>query len=191
MPGAARDELDELWAVSAESTGPSGEALLVVPADQLIPPELIAPGSGLRTAVIERREVEPGEVLRGVIGSPGQRVVLIEQLGTLHGEPLYVVSSYHATDRPDVLNSGWDTLNLHGDFWTLQEAFTELFGTEPGPAELSSQAVRCEERTARLLGLTVGAPVLLREIRLRDVAGVVRVIVYVHYRADRVVLEES
>ncbi|MDZ8161269.1 GntR family transcriptional regulator [Microbacterium aquimaris] len=72
-----------------------------------------------------------------------------------------------------------------------EEAFHQLYGVEFGSSHSTFEAIRCEARTARILGIEAGAPVLLSEMVVRDREGAPRELSYTYYRSDRVCISHA
>lgn len=66
------------------------------------------------------------------------------------------------------------------------EAFRQLYGAEFGSSHSTVEAISCEQRTAEILAVEVGTPILLNEVVVRDIDGVARELSYTYYRSDRV-----
>jgi DNA-binding GntR family transcriptional regulator len=66
------------------------------------------------------------------------------------------------------------------------DAFRALYDAEFGSSHSTVEAISCEERTAEILGIEVGSPILLNEVVVRDIDGVARELSYTYYRSDRV-----
>jgi DNA-binding GntR family transcriptional regulator len=66
------------------------------------------------------------------------------------------------------------------------EAFQQLYGAGFGSSHSTLEAISCEPRTAEILAIEVGAPILLNEVVVRDIDGVARELSYTYYRSDRV-----
>lgn len=66
-----------------------------------------------------------------------------------------------------------------------------LQGIEIGSADVYVEAVPCEERTSRLLGIPAGAPVLQRDTLLHDPSGAPIELAFAQYRGDRSALYAS
>jgi GntR family transcriptional regulator len=66
-----------------------------------------------------------------------------------------------------------------------------LRGVEIGSADVYVEAVPCEERTSRLLGIPAGAPVLQRDILLHHPSGAPVELAFAQYRGDRSALYAS
>ncbi|GAA2234769.1 GntR family transcriptional regulator [Herbiconiux moechotypicola] len=108
-------------------------------------------------------------------------------------------SRFHVDDAPISLRVGY----VAGDpdlvqkalraFGTVnpppyEEAFRQLYGAPFGSSHSTIEAIRCEARTAAILGVDEGAPILLNEVLVRDVDGVARELSYTYYRSDRVAI---
>jgi GntR family transcriptional regulator len=128
----------------------------------------------------------PG-VLRDRFDTKIETVMLLEQIAFTDGQPLYVRVSYIA-DELDVeeLNRRIDL--LHVDYPPLAVAFERFYSTPFGGTHAVVEALRCEERTAELLRIATGAPVLFQDLTTFDSDGRIREISFCHFRGDRIAL---
>ncbi len=117
-------------------------------------------------------------------------VLLVEHLLSARGEPIYIRAAY--------LSAGDDVesrIKLVRDIYSTSHstpiAMREVFGTEIGKVETTVEAVPCEPRTSRILGLAPGAPVLLRERRVFGTDGRPYELSFTHLRGDRTALFTS
>ncbi|MDQ1130431.1 GntR family transcriptional regulator [Microbacterium sp. SORGH_AS_0888] len=93
-------------------------------------------------------------------------------------EPVGVRTAYY---RPGIHQpESWPTCP------SLEFAFRYVFGVALGDVETVIGAVAADDDAAALLHIPVGMPLLVREQRFIDVAGVVQEYSFSHYRADRV-----
>jgi GntR family transcriptional regulator len=105
---------------------------------------------------------------------------LVEDLVLLDGDPIAVVVSY--------LESGANVVASLDGITDVATSFTRTYGVGMGSVESSVEALPCEAQTARVLGIEEGAPVLVKEMVLRDVYDRARGICYIHYRGGAVSL---
>jgi GntR family transcriptional regulator len=136
-------------------------------------------------SISERRERPPAS-LAARLWLPSGRVCVMTDLVLADGEPVAVRVTYDDADitQPPVVQREGGT-PVRED---LASTFVERYGRPLGAITTSVEAVPCEMRAAKLLGIPEHAPVLLREQLVRDVDGVVRLISQAHYRGDRCVI---
>jgi GntR family transcriptional regulator len=116
--------------------------------------------------------------VRRALGTDCATAGFVEDRFLVDGTPIGLRVAYHdptGVQRPRA-----------GECPHLADAFAQTFGVPMGVLDSAVEAGTADERTARLLGLPVGAVLLTKEQRLHDVDGVVREIAYGLYRADRV-----
>ncbi len=150
-----------------------------LPIDDILPSHTPA---GFMYRKLSDRKVPMVPMVRQFMESDDAEVGIIEQLFervTADGaEPIGVRTAYYRAEirQPD----SWPTCP------SLAFAFEYVFGVPLGNVETVIDAVLCETETAALLHIAPGAPLLVREQRLRDTNGVVQEYSFSHYRADRV-----
>jgi GntR family transcriptional regulator len=128
----------------------------------------------------------PG-VLRDRFNTDIDSVLLLEQIGFSDLQPLYVRVSYIPEDFDvEELNRRIDS--LHVDYPPLAVAFERFYGQPFGGTHAVVEALRCEERTAELLRIPTGAPVLFQDLTTFDDTGKIREISFAHFRGDRIAL---
>lgn len=135
---------------------------------------------------VDRREVRPVPCppqVRDALGTDHETVGFVEDVFLVAGEPIGLRVAYH--------DPAGRQLPREGPAPTIARAFRETFGTELAEVTSAVEVVAADERTARILGVPVGSPLLAREQRLTDVEGRVREINYAQYRADRVSFETT
>lgn len=127
------------------------------------------------------------ECLAVPIGAP---IVMIENLIRQNGVPSSVFVSYV---RPEVAANGPEPPERGDRTAPANERvlLAHLRGVEIGDADVYVEAIACDDRTGRLLGVEVGTPLLQREILLRDAAGDPVQLAFVTYRGDRTALYAS
>jgi GntR family transcriptional regulator len=125
--------------------------------------------------------------LRDLLGESPEEVINLRQLVFLDTSPLFLRSGYAAA-VPDYRGRVEDT---NQNALPLEVAFETLFDVAYGGSEITIQAIAADPDTARELQLETGAPILVRQLLLRDVEGVARELSFTYFRADRVSLMES
>jgi GntR family transcriptional regulator len=198
--GASRNSVRKALAVLAEEglvsrhpkTGTSvARAVLDIPAGEVMPAEVFATDGAARIRIqeLEYRIAPPVPLVRERLATDDD-VYMTEQLFTFDDEPLFLRTSYMALDveREQFLRTMAEVDRCPPPYAV---AFERIFGAPFGSSESVVEAVPCEERTAELLGLAKGSPVLLREVLVRDVDGRPRDVSYTHFRGDRVALSSQ
>jgi GntR family transcriptional regulator len=149
-------------------------------------------GAGRRFTVtdLKHRMVPSTPLLQSRLG-PLPALLMTEQLAVLDGTPLYLRVSYLRTDVTDARTLSRRIHELNGLDPTpaVPEAVQVLFARQYGDSWTSYESVPCERRTAEVLEVDEGSPILLREMHVRDTAGVVLDLSFTHYRGDRIVME--
>ncbi|MEX5636056.1 GntR family transcriptional regulator [Parafrankia sp. FMc2] len=114
-------------------------------------------------------------------------VLMTEQVFRLDGEPLCVRAGY--VPMPATPERYFaEVVAIDHRPPRYEALFERLFDATYGGGRVVVEAVPCEERTARLLGVAAGTPVLLREAVVRDSSGRPRDLHWTHFRGDRVAL---
>jgi GntR family transcriptional regulator len=163
--------------------GPVGE--LRVPLGELIPPEL-GPRTGdrrIEVQEIEHAVVDATPYVRERLERVDGEMFMLEQLVSYAGEPLYVRVGYLPLDVPR-LSARVTEIDRSARIPTTPEVFETLYGVPFGGHESVLEAVPCEARTSRLLGVPEGDPILLREMLTRDAHGLPWELSYTHFRGD-------
>jgi GntR family transcriptional regulator len=139
----------------------------------------------LRTRLIESRVVPATRVLRHRLQTEEDTVFMVEHLLYLNTTPIMVRLAYNLiSERPDT--EADPDLDV---WWTVSDrggVFERRFGARFGRFDEYFQAVTCDSRTAELLGVALGSPVLLYESVVLDADGRPREVAYVHFRGDLV-----
>jgi GntR family transcriptional regulator len=111
-------------------------------------------------------------------------VLMIEQVALLNG-PVYVGAFYYTCPkegRDEFIDRVTSAHRAPGEFGKSMQA---THGVEVGRVEVTVEAVACDSRTARLLAVEVGSPILLRERLVHDAEGRPVALDYVHFAAGR------
>jgi GntR family transcriptional regulator len=159
-----------------------------VPLEELMPPPTGKPGEAtVRVEQLETRSVPINGVVAERLATDQETVVLSEQLLTIDDEPVSLRTAYLLTDLPPEQVA--ERLGVIDEtHMPSASAFERFFGVPNGEVESTIEALPAERETARVLGIPVGAPVLFRESVHRDGHGQPRMLVYAHYRGDRIAL---
>lgn len=107
--------------------------------------------------VVDHSVVPCPPVVRARLGLEGEEAAVVEYLVLVDGEPFCLRVAYLDPGTP---------LNLEPNFEMcdcVPHLFPHFDHVDLGESETSLDAVAAEERTARLLGIEVGSPILLRE----------------------------
>jgi GntR family transcriptional regulator len=136
---------------------------------------------GVETTEIERRPAPfSGNFLTRRLGIDDVELLLVEHLVKLDGLPIALRSTYLPLDP--------DPTPLLDRLDELPEVYGECFGIALGEHESTVEAVASDARTSKLLQIAEGAPTLVVEVVVKDVAGTPRLLVFTHHRGDRVAL---
>jgi GntR family transcriptional regulator len=156
--------------------------LLQVDLDAMVwlPDIVFSPGGTNVYTQFERRVVPAVPLLVELfeLGPGEHRLLLVEGLIVVGGEPVCLGVTYFLEDTPD---QRIDERPIR-----LPDLFRRSYGTALGSCASTIEVAPCEGRTAQLLEIEEGAPVLMRQQLLRDVTGRPREVCHTHYRADRV-----
>ncbi|MET1052276.1 MAG: GntR family transcriptional regulator [Mycetocola sp.] len=146
-------------------------------------------------------EIDVRELRRQVVPMPssiafwlqmeGPTILAQEHLGFYRGEAIFLRILYIplTPDAALVPQSG-----IHAGvtrMMSLEDSFEDEFGESLGSSGASFEAVPSDASTAQLLGVAEGAPLLLREMILRDSAGLPRSYCFTYFRGDRVAVTSS
>lgn len=124
------------------------------------------------------RTAAPPGVARA-LGARGRKLLLVERLGLLDGEPVAHLASYLAPGAAP----GLTAKRLEGA--SLYELLAQEYGVRPLRAESLIEVIRCSAGEAALLGLERGAPALMVEGTTFDQHDRPVEFARVVYRADR------
>ncbi|MDF2442993.1 MAG: GntR family transcriptional regulator [Subtercola sp.] len=139
-----------------------------------------ASGLDLEIQQLEQAEVLADVHIRGRLNLTSDRVILQEDLISRRGQPLGIVLGYYPTEGVTIT-----------DPQSMRDRINSVRGIEVSRIEATVEAVNCDERTARVLGIAEGAAILVRETLVLDSEGVPRMLAYGHYRGDRVALRAA
>lgn len=156
-----------------------------------IPLDESVPAGDVEVHQLETRSVPATPVMRHRLAIEDEWVLMNEQLVTSGGEPLMLRVAYSPLSRStDDLVHHIETHPTYSGA-RLAEIFPRLFGVQLGRVENTIEAVPCEERSAAVLGVPVGSPILLRELLLRGADGIAYSLTYCHHRGDRIALSDA
>lgn len=139
---------------------------------------------------LERRLVRPSDPVRARLEVEGDAVLLLDQLLFLDSEPVGVRTTYLSVDRAleEVLGAITDSTHHPQAHPAL---FKAMYGVEPGDSDVTLEAIAAGTRTARILDIREGTPMLLVETLRRDSSGRPRILWHAHLRGDRFALFTS
>lgn len=141
----------------------------------------------LTVDTLECRRITAPAVIQNFIGAEVDTVILLEQIGRMGGNPLYLRVGYCITDF-EIDEFIERVESNHGEYPPIAVAHHRIFGTRYGGSSSVVEAISCQERPAELLEMPVGAPVLLRELITRDSEDNPSELSFTHFRADRVAI---
>jgi GntR family transcriptional regulator len=179
---SVREALQQLVTSGLVTRVPRGGTRVVdritqLPLTDILPSEF---GGDFRIVVIDRRVVPATTMIRDRLGIDDDQVGFVEHFFLTGEEPVGVRAVYHRTSITQP--AGWLRCP------SLGEGFAVVFGRPLGAVRSSIDAVPADPKTAELLGIEEGSPVLLLEQCLIDVDGVCQEFTFTRYRANRVSL---
>jgi UTRA domain len=139
---------------------------------------------GLKVRQLEHKVVPTTPLIRSRLRPDAATVLMVEQVAEYDDEPLFVRTGYHDVEDPLRMSRLIKAVGADDAPAPISGSFELFFGVAYGTSESSVQAVRCEEKTAQLLGLLPGTPVMFHEIRLLDVTGRARSLSFTHYHSE-------
>ncbi|MGF7238471.1 MAG: GntR family transcriptional regulator [Frankia sp.] len=159
-----------------------------VPLQELMPPPTGRPGeAGVRVRQMETRTVPISGIVANRLATSQEFVTLSEQLIFIDDEAVCLRTAYMVTDlTPAEAEKSLGVIDA--THIPSAEAFKLFFGVPMGEVESTIEAIPGERDACRALGMVTGAPVLFRESIHRDVNGRPRMLLYAHYRGDRIAL---
>jgi GntR family transcriptional regulator len=154
--------------------------------------DLAAPAAcvGAQYQELDIKLVPASPVLKERLEVDDDVVLLVEHLLSARGEPIYIRAAYLSAGD-DVESRIKRVRDIYSTSHSTPIAMRELFGTEIGRVETTVEAVPCEPRTGRILGLAPGAPILLRERRIFGTDDRPYELSFTHLRGDRTALFTS
>jgi len=190
---AVRDALHMLVAEGIITRQPRHGTVVVgriasVPLQELMPPPTGEPDDiRIRVEHFETRRVPMNGVLAAWLNSDRDTILLTEQCTWIDDEPVSLRTSYLDTELgpEDAARSLEEIDRVH---MPSADAFELFFGVPNGSVDSTIEAIPCEREACRILRLPEGAPVLFRQSVHRDIHGRARLLVFTHYRGDRIAL---
>jgi len=137
----------------------------------------LPPADAFEEQMLDERVLPASPYVKARMANDDEFVRMQEWLISVRGEPNHVWVAYV---HPDV---DYSCVRPNGD---RLDIFRTRFGVEFARAVDVLEAVPCEERTSKLLGVPAGAPILARETLLYGVDGRVRELRFRYNRGDRV-----
>jgi GntR family transcriptional regulator len=163
-------------------------SILRIPIGELLPSDVTVPGRYPQVAVhdLGNRVATPDPDVETELET-GRSVLVMEHVGVIGGEPAYHRIAYLPLYDPpeDVLRR---VAVLHEQLENFDDSFRFVFGCPLGEWKASVEAVAADAVLAAHLTVPERAPMLLRELVLRDSAGRVRDMSYTHFRGDMVAI---
>jgi GntR family transcriptional regulator len=165
--------------------------ITVLPVDDL-GPEYAAESAtgqlvGIKLEELDLKLVPATPVLRERLDVDDKFVLLAEHLLHVDGSPLYVRVAY-LPQGPDPVELIEQVRNVFRAPHTPRCPAPNLYGTEVARIQTTVEAVPCDPRTARLLGIAAGAPILLRERTIIGTDNRPHELSFTHLRGDRAAL---
>lgn len=147
-----------------------------IPVGGIVPND---PDHDVRSRMVTDHVVPVHPLISAVLGVQDERVLLREFVMALKDQPIGFRISYRSCefDGSDPVPPGTNDLEA----W-----FRGIFGRELGGVSTVIEFATADTKTAQLLDLTVGAPLLVREQIFTDSDGVPRELAFTQVRADLV-----
>lgn len=140
--------------------------------------------------LVEHAIVPASPLVQARMGIHDPSVAMIEQIGVLNDNPLFVRVTYRrSTDLPGVIRVEGKLAAADGA--PTAASFAQRYGRPVGRSLTAIEAVRPDKRTAVALRVPPGVPMLVRELLLEDIDGVVRELSFTHFRSDRVTIGDD
>lgn len=133
------------------------------------------PSVPLELTLLDRGVVLADEHIRTRLRLDGEHVYMREDLVSRGGEPMGILVGYYPAGDP-------------GEASDIDAQLDALRRVALSHVEATVEAVNCDERTAKVLGISVGAAILVRETVVHGTDGKPSMLAYGHYRGDRVAL---
>ncbi len=138
----------------------------------------------LNIAVTEDRIVPNVRLLKERLGVDVDEVRMVENTFSFEGEIVGVRAAYFASPLDT------DPRDLAGPM-DMKQTIEAFFQVQPGEAFVSISSARADAHTARLLKVSEGWPLIVREMIYYSVDGAPIQVVFDHFRGDRVRLEAT
>jgi GntR family transcriptional regulator len=156
------------------------------------------PGSSHITRT-EGRTVPPTGIVAQRLGYTGPLPIpMVEYVSSFDGRPTALRVSYHHPEldpeRYEEFVDGFlprHEYNPSRPLFTPADAIAALYGSRAGTGRTVIEAQLCDARTAKLLDLSIGAPLLVRETVISDIDGQPRILTHMAYDGSRVTLSHE
>jgi GntR family transcriptional regulator len=143
---------------------------------------------GITHEIIDLQYIPAPALIQNRLATTDEEVLLVESLLSLKSTPLYVTVGYICVGECSRQVLVDRVRELYRSPQDLDSSMLLLYGKHFGHARTSIEATACDARTARLLGVAEGAPILFRDRVLYDEDGQPRDLSYSHLRGDRTAL---
>jgi GntR family transcriptional regulator len=170
-----------------------GRGTLVSGAIMELPMEHVVAGAGVPTSrpsrgrltndIVEIVVIPPSSLLREKLDTEND-VLLIEQIAILDG-PAYVGTYYYVCPQESRDEFVKRVSRAHRSPGEFGLSLPETHGVDIGHVEVTIEAVGCDRRTASMLQVDLGSPILLRERLVYDANGSPVALDYVHFAPSR------
>ncbi|MCU1513539.1 MAG: GntR family transcriptional regulator [Microbacteriaceae bacterium] len=154
------------------------ESNLILSQDPALPPPM------LEHRFFSDRIEHPPQAVAAQLDFPSGKMRVMTDAIVVEGETIGIRVVYEDSATPPMDKSFHGMARKRGRD-ALAVIFLQRMGSELGAITTHVEAVPCETRTARLLGIPAKSPVLLREQLVRDASGKARLLSQAYYRADR------
>lgn len=130
-----------------------------------------------RTTVLSRKDVRTPDAVRALLPDCGDRCLQFEYIAHSPTEPLGLSTLYFRYPEGDAVAAG----HIGADFWE----FMVRSGLKVGASKISIGAGTADSLTADILGLSVGAPLVVVERVIYTMTGRPYAISFLRLRGDR------
>ncbi|MWV48760.1 GntR family transcriptional regulator [Rathayibacter sp. VKM Ac-2803] len=141
-------------------------------------------GAHVTIAITEEREVPVFPLVEQRLGLVDPTVRMVENTFAAEGEVVGVRTAYYSTSYR------FDPREIRGPL-SMREIIEQYFREETGAVHVQIGADQADAHTARLLGVSEGTPLILREMTYVTPTGSAIQIVFDRYRGDRVRLDAT
>lgn len=153
-----------------------------IPGDEIIADATMCADDRFTVDQLGTRMIRANDQLARLLGAGNSELCVSESLVRIDGRPSCVRTSYVAQQFSE---------RMITSVAPLRQSFEHVFGVPLGEVESTIEAITLDHRIAALLGLTAGAPGLMRELVLRDRSGSVRELSFTVYRGDAFAIRTS
>jgi GntR family transcriptional regulator len=136
--------------------------------------------SPLQATLLEFRIIPATEYMRDRLRIGDEPVLLREHLIEQRGEAVGVATGYFPLELMRSVAAGADPE------YRLPVSVDPLDHAAIASVDANIEAVACDQRSARLLGVAEGSPILLRETMIHGPDGAPQMLSYGRYRGDRI-----